>query len=125
MFQVIAHVSRNTVAPVIKKEYSDEFSEWQLAVDFASAKAQGLADNVQSTFGVDVRFNDTSHFSDGSDDVKGCFKVVALDAQRIPAMLIGEFVLVDRSRCECPENESHGGQCDRFGTVRNSACHCH
>ena len=32
---------------------------------------------------------------------------------------------LESDRCECPENENHPGECDRFGSVRNSECFCH
>ncbi len=36
-----------------------------------------------------------------------------------------EMIGSDGVRCECPENENHPGECDRFGKVRNPHCFCH
>ena len=34
-------------------------------------------------------------------------------------------ILMSQGRCECPENETHDGECGRWAIAGNPECHCH
>ena len=57
--------------------------------------------------------------------IDGMWKIFSELDRRNFQIGVPEDQVQKRDRCECPENEDHGGECGTYGLEANSKCKCH